>query len=81
MMPRGDDLVVGLIALLLVPWIVWTMVRGLRDGRLPIARSHVVREERRSAFNVLLGLYSIVLALVAAIAVDLLLGVRLWNFR
>jgi len=74
---RGDDLLVGLVALLLVPWIVWTMVRGLRDGRLPIARSHVARAERSGAFNVLLGLYALVLALVAAIAIDLLLGVRL----
>jgi uncharacterized membrane protein len=81
MTPRGDDLVVGLIALLLVPWIVWTMARGFREGRLPIARSHVVRAERRGAFNVLFGLYALVLALVAAIAVDLLFGVRLWNFR
>ena len=78
---RGDELVVGLVALLLVPWIAWTMVRGLRDGRLPIARSHVERAERRGAFHVLLGLYGLVLLLVAAIAVDLLFGIRLWNFR
>lgn len=77
----GDDLVVGLVALLLVAWIVWTMARGLREGRLPIARSHVVRTERRGAFNVLLGLYGLVLVLVVAIAVDLLFGFRLWNFR
>lgn len=78
---RGEDLLVGLIALLLVPWIVWTMLRGLREGRLPIARSHVVRAERRGAFNVMLGLYALVLALVAAIAIDLLFGIRLWNLR
>ncbi|MGQ0659508.1 hypothetical protein [Sphingosinicella sp.] len=78
---RGEDLLAGLVALLLVPWIVWTMMRGLREGRLPIARSHVVRAERRGAFHALLGLYGLVLVLVAAIAIDLLFGVRLWNFR
>ena len=77
----GENLLVGLVALGLAPWIIWTIVRGLRDGRLPIVRSHVVRAERRGAFNVLLGLYGLVLIIVAAIAIDLLFGVRLWNLR
>ncbi|MGE0178562.1 MAG: hypothetical protein AB7O91_01915 [Sphingomonas sp.] len=77
-MARGEDLLVGLIALLLVPWIVWTMARGLRDGRLPIARSHIDRAERRGAFNLLLGLYGLVLLLVAGISIDLLFGIRLF---
>jgi uncharacterized membrane protein len=80
-MNGGGDLLVGLIALALVPWMIWTMVRGWRDGRLPIARSHVVRAERQGAFHVLLGLYGLALLLVAAIAVDLLFGIRLWNLR
>jgi len=70
----GENLIVGLIALALVPWIGWTMMRGPRAGRLPIARSHVRRAERGAAFNLLLALYAIALGLTAFIAADLLLG-------
>jgi hypothetical protein len=70
----GDNLIVGLIALALIPWIGWTMVRGLREGRLPIARSYVQRAERSGPFHLLLVLYAIMLGLAAFIAADLLLG-------
>ena len=78
---RTEDALVGLVALALVPWIIWTMLRGLRDGRLPMARGHVVRAERTGAFNILMGLYAIMLVLVAVIALDLLLGIEIWNLR
>jgi hypothetical protein len=76
---RTEDALVGLVALALVPWIIWTMMRGIREGRLPMARGHVARVERRAAFNVLMGLYAIMLVLAAIIALDLLLGIKIWN--
>lgn len=75
-MGRAEDILVGLIALGLAPWIVWTIVRGLRSGRLPIGRGHVARDERRGAFAVLLTLYAVALALSVLIASDLLFGLR-----
>jgi hypothetical protein len=78
---RGETILVGLIALGLVPWIGWTLARGLRDGRLPIARAYVVRAERGGAFHVLLALYAIALALAAFIAADLLLGLNWRDLR
>ena len=73
---RSDDLLVGIIALGVVPWIAWTLHRGMRDGRLPIGRSYVGRDERRSAYMVLLGFYIAAGLLVAYIALDLLFGMN-----
>lgn len=72
-MDRGTEIIAGLVALLLVPWLVWTMRRGLREGRLPIARAYVRRDERSGPFHMLLALYMVALGLVAFIAADLLL--------
>lgn len=71
---RGEAILVGLVALGLLPWIGWTLARGLREGRLPIARSHVDRAERGGAFSLLLALHAIAFGLAAFIAADLLLG-------
>lgn len=69
-----EDLLVGLVCLGLVPWIGWTVSRGLRDGRLPIGRAYVRHEERRGAFVTLLVLYVFAALGMAWIAVDLLTG-------
>jgi hypothetical protein len=69
---RSDDLLVGIIGLGLIPWIVWTLRRGLRDGRLPIGRAYVRRDERRGAYNVLLGFYLIAMLIAGFIGLDLI---------
>ncbi len=71
---RTEDILVGLVAMGLVPWIVWTLQRGLRDGRLPIARAHVERESRPAAFVLLPALYVAAGLVIAYIAFDLLVG-------
>jgi hypothetical protein len=75
-----EDLIVGLIALGLVPWIGWTIRRGLRGGRLPIGRSYLVRAERPAAFDALLAFYGVAAVLMAVLGVDLLfnldIGIR-----
>jgi hypothetical protein len=76
-MPRGDDLLVGLITLVLVPIIIWRIRRGLRDGRLPIYRTYVERDEQPGRFRVMLILHCLSLILVTAISADLLLGLDL----
>jgi hypothetical protein len=80
-MERGMDIAIGLIAALLVPWLVWTMRRGLREGRLPIGRSHVVRAERPGPFYVMFALYVAILVAVTMIAADLLFGLNLRGAR
>jgi hypothetical protein len=72
--PSSEDLLVGLVALALVPLVALRAWRGLRDGRLPIYRSYLEREQSRSKFAVLLGLHVLTLLLVALVAADLLLG-------
>ena len=81
MIERSADTLVGLVALLLVPWLVWTMQRGLREGRLPVARSYVRRAERPGAFHVMLVLYLAILVTVTMIAADLLFGLNLKGLR
>jgi hypothetical protein len=74
---RSEDLLVGLIALALVPLIALRIVRGWRDGRLPLYRSRVGREIGAARFNILLALHVLSLFLVLVIAADLLLGLGL----
>ena len=71
---RSEDFLVGLVALLLVPFITARIVRGLRDGELPVYRTRLSRQASRSRFNLLLALHVVSLVLIALVAADLLLG-------
>jgi hypothetical protein len=72
------DLMVGLIGLALVPLIALRLWRGLRDGRLPLYRTYVSREQGRGKFVFLMAMHALSLVLIAGIAADLLfnLGFR-----
>lgn len=74
---RPDEILVGLAALVLLPLIGWRIVRGLRDGRLPLYRTYVTREEGGARFGVLLILHVLSFLLVALVATDLLLDLGL----
>ena len=76
-MAAGGDLLVGLVAASLLPLIGWRIRRGLREGRLPLYRSYVTREDGGGKFNALLALHALSLLLVAAISADLLLNLGL----
>jgi len=76
---RSEDLLVGLVALALLPLIGWRIVRGLREGRLPLYRTYVTREESGARFGVLLVLHALSFLLIAAISADLLLNLGLRN--
>ncbi len=69
---RSDEGLVGLLSLAVVPWIIWTVLRGWREGRLPIGRGHVVRADRPAAFDLLLATYVIGALAMAFIGFDLL---------
>ncbi len=71
-MGRSEDLLVGLIGLALLPMIAWRIRRGVREGRLPLYRTYVERDEAGSKFGLLLGLHALSFVLVAIIAADLL---------
>ena len=77
-MATGADLLVGLVALALVPLIATRLFRGLSQGRLPVYRTYLTPEAGRARFAVLLLLHALSLVLVAGIAADLLLnlGIR-----
>ncbi len=74
---RSDDLIAGAFALALMPFIVWRIVRGLRDGRLPLYRTAIGRDAGASRFGILLFLHLLSLLIVGTIAADLLLGLGL----
>ena len=74
---RSEEGLVGLLSLGIVPWVAWTVLRGLREGRLPIGRGHVLRSERPAVFDLLLAFYVVAGAVVSFIGLDLLFGVRL----
>ena len=74
---RGEDLLVGLVALALLPLIGLRIWRGLRDGRMPLYRTYHERAESAAKFNALLGLNLVAFLLIVLVAVDLLLGLGL----
>jgi hypothetical protein len=76
---RPEDLLVGLMALALLPLIGRRIVRGLRDGRLPLYRTYVTREDGGARFGLLLVLHALSFLLIAAISADLLLNLGLRN--
>jgi hypothetical protein len=71
-MGRGEDLFVGLIGIALLPLIGWRIRRGLKEGRLPLYRTYLSRDEAGSKFGLLLGLHVLSFILVAVVAADLL---------
>lgn len=76
-MSGGENLIAGLFALALVPLIALRIVRGLREGRLPVYRTYHEREQSQSKFAVLLALHALTLLLMLVVAADLLLGLGL----
>lgn len=79
-MGRSEDLLVGAIALALLPMIAWRIRRGLKEGRMPLYRTYVSREEG-SKFGALLALHVLSGLAVAVIAADLLLDLGLRSGR
>jgi hypothetical protein len=74
---QSEDLLVGLVALCLVPLIARRIYRGVRDGRLPLYRTYLSRDEGAGRFNLLLALHILSLLLVALVCADLLLNLGL----
>ena len=74
---NGENILVGLIALALVPVIGWRVWRGIRYGQLPLYRTRIDRSVGAAKFNFLLGLHVLVMLLIAVVAADLLLGLGL----
>jgi hypothetical protein len=74
---RSEEMLVGLVALTLIPLIGMRILRGLRDGQLPLYRTRIEREAGPGRFNALLALHVLSLLLVAVVAADLLLHLGL----
>ncbi len=71
---RSEDFLVGLICLGLLPLIAHRVMRGVREGRLPLYRTYLRREEEPAKFRLLLALHSLSFFLIAFISADLLFG-------
>lgn len=77
MTSHGENLVVGLIALLLLPVIGWRIWHGVTHGQLPLYKTRLDRSAGAAKFNVLLGLHVLLFLLIAVVAADLLLNLGL----
>ena len=73
----SEELFVGLVCVALLPLIALRIRRGLRDGRLPVYRAYLARDESAARFHVLMGLHVLSFILIAIVAADLLLGLGL----
>ena len=73
---RSEDVFVGVVALVLVPWTARVVMRGLREGRLPLGRSYIGRD-RPGAFATLIAFYAAAGIMAGFIAMDLLLKIRI----
>lgn len=71
---RSEEALIGLIALAAFGWIVWMLVRGVRDRRLRIGKGEVRRDERPGAFHSLFAFYVAAAGMMAFIGLDLLFG-------
>jgi hypothetical protein len=71
---RGENILVGLVALALLPAIGWRIWRGIKYGQLPLYRTRIDRDVGAAKFNFLLGLHVLLFLLIAVVAADLLLG-------
>ena len=63
-----------MIAFAVIPWIGYTLRRGLRDQRLPIGRNYVRQDERPGAFRALLIFYAASAVFMLMIGLDLMFG-------
>ena len=73
---RSEEMLVGMITFAIVPWIGYTIRRGLRDLRLPIGRTYVRQDERPGAFRALLVFYALSAIFMLFISMDLMLGLN-----
>ena len=71
---RSAETLVGFISLAAFGWIIWILVRGVRDRRLPIGKGEVRRDERVAAFYSLFAFWLAAAGMMAFIGLDLLFG-------
>jgi hypothetical protein len=71
------DFLVGAFAAVVAGMILARVLRGLREGKLPVYRTYIGRDAGAAKFNTLLALHALSFVLVALIALDLLLGLNL----
>lgn len=71
---RSEEALVGLISFAAFGWIVWILIRAVRDRRLPIGKGVVLRDERAGAFYSLCVFYVVAAGMMGFIGLDLLFG-------
>ena len=75
----SEEMLVGLLGAALLPVIAWRLVRSVREGRVPVYKTYIRREDGPAKYNVMLGLHALIFLLVAGIAADLLFNLGLRN--
>jgi hypothetical protein len=76
---RSEDVLVGLIGAVLLPLIARRLLRSVREGRVPVYRTYIRREDGLAKFNLVLALHVFSFVFVAGIAADLLFNLGFRN--
>ena len=75
---RGENVFVGIVALLGALAVAWRIFGALRTGEVAVYRNRISQTEAGPAkFNALIGLNALALIVLLVIAADLLLGLGL----
>jgi hypothetical protein len=74
---HSENLIGGIAALAVLPFIGRRIWRGVRERRLPVYRTYLRREEGPAKFAVLLSLHAVSFVAMALISADLLLNLGL----
>ena len=74
----GEDILLGVVALMLAALLVRRIAQALRTGEVPLYRTRISRDEAGPAkFAALVALNALVLVVMLVIAADMLLGLGL----
>lgn len=78
MASQTENILVGLLALALLPVIGWRIWLGLKQGELPLYKTRIDRSSAGAGkFTFLLVLHVLLFLLIAVVAADLLFGLGL----
>jgi hypothetical protein len=69
---QPEEMFVGLVALVLLPVIALRIIRGIQQGRLPVYRTYIERDDDRAKFGTMLAIHAATFVLMAIVAADLL---------
>ena len=72
---RTDETLIGILAVAATGWVIWILLRGVRDAALPFGGNRIRRTERPAAFYFLFAFYGASALMMTVVMLDLLFGI------